>query len=73
MVQDYAILKYMPSTDATWEAWGQHCRRLVESCDAVWVMMYDGWDTSKGVAGEVGHATLCNKHVIYVDPRNLYV
>lgn len=57
MIQDYQLLPYMPKTEATWEAWwGQHCRALIEKCDALWVLQMDGWDTSTGVAGELKHA-----------------
>jgi hypothetical protein len=66
MVQDYALLKYMPSIDASWDAWGAHCRRMIESCDEVWVLKYDGWDTSKGVAGEIEHAKQFGKPVKFV-------
>ena len=53
MIQDYAILPHMTTKTATWEAWGAHCRRLIAVSDAVWVIMYDGYDTSVGVAGEI--------------------
>lgn len=49
----------------TWEMWGAHCRALIERCDEVLVLMYDGWDTSDGVAGEIAHAQTCGKTVIY--------
>jgi hypothetical protein len=66
MIQDYAILKFMPNTPATWETWGQHCRTLIERSDEVWVAQFDGWDTSVGVRGEIDHAELHNKPVAYV-------
>jgi hypothetical protein len=55
MVQDYALLPYM-TVDATWEDWGHHCRKIIERVDAVWVLMYNGWETSIGVQGEINHA-----------------
>jgi hypothetical protein len=66
MVQDYQLLPYMDNVEATWEKWGHHCRDLIAVCDEVWVLMYAGWSTSVGVAGEVAHATLHNKPVSYL-------
>lgn len=66
MIQDYALLPYMDNIDATWEVWGNHCRKLIEVCTQVWVLMYPGWDTSEGVKGEVMHAAYCNKPVSYL-------
>jgi hypothetical protein len=71
MIQDYQLLKFLPNTKATWDDWGKHCRTLIERCDLVWIMMYPGWDTSVGVAGEIAHANLHNKRVSYIDTVNL--
>lgn len=56
MVQDYALLKFMPDSPATWEAWGHHCKTIIERSDEVWVLQFEGWDTSVGVNGEMKHA-----------------
>ncbi len=63
MIQDYQLLKFMPQVEATWADWGRHCREIIERSDQVWVLEYDGWDTSVGVAGEIAHA---NKHGVPV-------
>lgn len=52
MVQDYQLLKHIKTT-ATWEDWGKHCKAIIPRCDEVWVLQYDGWDTSVGVAAEI--------------------
>lgn len=68
MLQDYALLPHLPNTEATWEVWGHHCKRLIEVCDEVWVVMYPGWDTSVGVAGEIEYARQCGKRVHHMEP-----
>lgn len=68
MVQDYQLLPFMPQTEATWEAWGKHCRKLIEVSDQVWVLMYDGYDTSVGVLGEVERAFKAKLTVRYIEP-----
>lgn len=69
MVQDYAVLPYM-TVSATWAEWGHHCKKLIEVSDEVWVLQYDGWDTSVGVQGEITHAATCKKQVMFIAPFN---
>lgn len=78
MVQDYNILSHM-NKDPVWDIWQNHCRRLIERCDEVWVLMLTGWsnpnpnqdpihNTSQGVAGEIKHAYSCKKVVRFMAP-----
>lgn len=71
MVQDYQLLRHMPALNATWQDWGKHCRLLIERCDAVWIMKYEGWDTSVGVEGELQHAQKFLKTINFVEPKYL--
>lgn len=66
MIQDYALLKYLPEMDATWEVWGAHCRRLIKACDEVWVLKFEGWLESTGVNAEIDFATQLQKPVLYL-------
>jgi hypothetical protein len=66
MVQDYQILKYMDVT-ATWEDWGKHCRALIERCDEVWVLKFEGWDSSVGVAGEIECGVYHGKPIAFLE------
>lgn len=81
MVQDYCLLRYM-NVEAAWEQWGDHCRRLIERCDEVWILMYDGWrkpvyamddiyNTSKGVRGELEHAAKSRIPISFIEPSGL--
>jgi len=81
MVQDYMLLPHL-SADPTWEVWGDRCRRLIERCDEVWVLMFEGWtkpvytmdstyNTSKGVRGELEHAVRHRKPVCFIDPTGI--
>lgn len=71
MIQDYALLPHM-SVEATWEQWGHHCRRLIAVCDEVWVIMYDGYDTSVGVQAEIECAQQHYKIVSMLHPSMFY-
>lgn len=69
MVQDYQLLRFM-EVEPTWADWGKHCRQIIERSDEVWVMTYEGWETSVGVTGEISHATSCSVPVYYIDPSS---
>lgn len=52
----------------TWAYWEQYCYELLARCDRMIVLTIDGWDTSKGVTGEIEY---CRKHgipITYIDP-----
>lgn len=72
MIQDYELAKYLPTEmEMSWNEWGwkrgKACEILIERSDEIWVLKFDGWDTSVGVSEEVKHAQLHNKCVKYVD------
>lgn len=70
MVQDYLLLKHLDK-EPVWAVWGDRCRRLIERADEVWVLMFEGWDVSVGVQGELDHAKLHQRPVLYIEPRSL--
>lgn len=70
MIQDYALLKHM-TVEATWEAWGHHCRTLINVSDEVWVLEYDGWEESTGVKAEIATADALSKKVRYIVPSDI--
>lgn len=81
MVQDYSLLAYL-DVQPNWEQWGNHCRRLIERCDEVWVLMFGGWskpvyamddiyNTSKGVRGELEHAVKHCVPVSFLEPADM--
>ena len=81
MVQDYCLLPHL-NVEPNWEQWGNRCRRLVERCDEVWVLMYEGWrkpvyamddiyNTSKGVRGEIEHSAKHRVPVSFIEPAGI--
>lgn len=36
-----------------WKFWEAFDRKMIRACEAVWVVMMDGWRESKGVAAEI--------------------
>ena len=68
MIQDYALLPFLEGIDATWEVWGQHCERHIKACDEVWVIQFDGWETSTGVQAEIKLARKFNKTLVFMRP-----
>ncbi len=82
LIQGYCLLSFMKGMEPNWEQWADHCRRLVERSDEVWVLLYDGWskptyamdatyNTSQGVRGELEHAAKHRIPVSFVDPSGI--
>lgn len=65
MVESYAILPYLNDPTATWDVWGAFCERLIKAADQLWVLQFEGWETSKGVTAEVEIAKKYGKQVYY--------
>lgn len=70
MVQDYLLLKHL-SVEPVWDVWGDRCKRLLSRCDEMWVLAFDGWTSSVGVAGEMKHAQENNIEVKIIQPRSV--
>ena len=47
----------------SWEQWRDLDLRLLDACDAVWVLTLDGWEKSAGVAAEIDYAEAHGKPV----------
>lgn len=69
MVNGYSVLPYLQNTDGTWKTWGKYCEKMMKACDEVWVMQFDGWDTSEGVTAEIALAKSMGKKLVYMRPN----
>ena len=67
MLQDYQLLRFLNNNTATYEMWGRRCEAVLHKCDALWVLMFPGWEQSVGVTGEIEYARKHNIPVLYVD------
>lgn len=65
MIEGYALLPYLKDPTATWEVWGAFCERLILVCDELWVLQFEGWETSKGVNAEIELARKYGKKICY--------
>lgn len=55
-----------------WEFWERYDRAFLVASSELWVLMTDGWSTSKGVAGETRIMTEeLKKPVKYISPSTL--
>ena len=68
MLQNYALLPYLGVADVTWKVWKNHCKRLIQVCDELWVIHYDGWNSSTGVRAEIGLAVKYHKKLYHFMP-----
>lgn len=52
-----------------WEYWQAYDRAILSACCKLIVLMLDGWNESKGVAGEVAIAQEMGMDIEYLDPK----
>lgn len=63
-------LKHVPEMGSDWEFWKQYSTDLIRRCDKLVVVQFEGWDTSKGVDGEIQLAQFLGIPIVYVRPEN---
>jgi hypothetical protein len=68
MIQDYALLPYLQGVDATPAVWGKHRERSIKVCDEVWVIQFEGWETSTDIQAEIELAQKYNKKLVFMRP-----
>jgi hypothetical protein len=59
------VLEYVGGND-DWATWQKFCENAILSSKEVWVLMFDGWDKSTGVRGEIEFATANNVPIKYI-------
>lgn len=62
-----SLHKVDESQGSRWDYWKRFDLAMLDRCDAVIVLMIDGWRESVGVAAEVKHAEEQGKPVYYYD------
>lgn len=59
-------LEYTTKLDGQWKLWESFDKNFVSRCDALIVLMMDGWGDSIGIKAEVEFAKTLNKPVFYL-------
>lgn len=65
-------LKYHTNIPLTWEFWKTYSEKLLEKCDAMYVIMLPGWKESEGVQGEISLAKKMSLEIKYLDIKDFY-
>ena len=66
------LMKYHTNIPLTWEFWKTYSEKLMEKCDALYVIMLDGWDTSEGVQAEIQLAKKMLLEIKYLDYQDFF-
>ena len=56
----------------TWSFWQDYSKKLMEKCDALYVIMLPGWEESEGVQGEIELAKKMSLEIKYLDIKDFY-
>ena len=51
-----------------WAFWEAYDHTMMDACKELWVVMMDGWATSRGIMAEVGYMQAAGKQVAYIRP-----
>jgi hypothetical protein len=57
----------------TWSFWKDYSKKLMEKCDALYVIMLDGWETSEGVQAEIELAKQLSLEIKYLDYQDFFI
>lgn len=58
---------------ADWDFWNKLDYNILCRCDALWVLLLQGWDTSTGIKAEMKFARYLGMPISYVDPATLEI
>jgi hypothetical protein len=65
-------IKYHTNIPLTWDFWKTYSEKLMEKCDALYVIMLDGWDVSEGVLAEIELAKKMSLEIKYLDYQDFF-
>ena len=68
ITHNHNMLIHNPDMPVTFDFWNDYCLNLLSVCDELWVLMDDGWITSKGITGELAFAHEMNIPIKYFNP-----
>lgn len=66
------FIKMYTDIPLTWDFWKEYSEKLMEKCDALYVIMLDGWEESEGVQGEIEMAKKMSKEIKYLDVKDFF-
>ena len=72
LLESLALLPYLQVNDASVKYQADFCNALIDRCDEVWVLMFDGWDKSKAVTDQIARAQEKSVPVLYMDVNSHY-
>lgn len=64
------ILRYA-NLPGDWEYWQHYSRDLLDRCEKMIVLLFDGWSTSTGVLAEMRYCADNNIPIMYFDPYTM--
>ena len=56
----------------SWDYWKVYDTKMLSACDELWVLTLDGWEESKGIAGEIEIMKEFNKPIWHISPNHIY-
>jgi nucleoside 2-deoxyribosyltransferase len=71
IAHSHPIVTYGKGLPVEWSYWEAQDRDFIERCDAVYVCMCDGWQSSMGVQAEIRIAQELGKPIVYITAEQI--
>jgi hypothetical protein len=62
---------YLGDDHIAFDNWKDFDTEMIRRCDALWVLMLEGWDQSEGIKAELEIAKSLGKEILYLEPGSL--
>lgn len=69
ITQSATLTKYSHALKGSWEFWKRFDTVVLNKCDALWVVMLEGWTASVGVQAEIKLAKNLKLPIVYLNPQ----
>lgn len=67
LLHRHIVLSDFEPPDSTWKDEARFTLHFMDKCDALQVLMFEGWEESQNVKDSISHAKLQQKTVTYVN------
>lgn len=69
----HPVAEYLPPKTESWAFWQQMDLPFLGKCDELWIIKFQGWEDSEGLAGEIRYAIDNNIPIKSFEPEHFFV
>jgi len=65
----HLLVQHDAQMPSDWDYWKDYSLNLIDRCDALYVVMLDGWEASTGVQAEIKYAREHKVQIVYLNAK----